>query len=323
MGWRGLAWFWAAVLLVLAVGAAILQTLGPPAHAVANAPAPASSPPKIEAAGPPVIAGPEPALLEPSKLYPPSMLPRVAADGRAARVVYARRFDTSDTRPRIGLVVAGFGTSDAESKAGIEALPAAVDLAVSPYAANPEPLLQSARAHGHEVLLSIPMEPAGYPLVDAGSQSLMAAADPAANRNALEWTLSRFQGYVGTTGALGGAMRGERFADQPGAIGPVLEELGRRGLLYVDPRPGHAPVPGSTVPTRAVDVVVDDPPARAQIEAKLADLERIARDRGVALGLAGPPASVTIERIAAWAQGLEARGIVLAPVSALVGPGGK
>jgi polysaccharide deacetylase 2 family uncharacterized protein YibQ len=72
-----------------------------------------------------------------------------------------------------------------------------------------------------------------------------------------------------------------------------------------------------------VDVVVDDPPARAEIEAKLATLERLAREKGSALGLAGPLAPVTIERIASWAKGLDDKGIALAPVSALVGKGGR
>jgi len=244
------------------------------------------------------------------------MLPKVAADGRAPRLAYARRFDASDTRPRIGLIMAGIGASDADSRAAIAGLPGGIDLAVSPYAANADPLLALARARGHELLLSIPMEPAGYPLSDAGTESLMTGLDPAANMDRLEWVLGRIQGYAGATGAFD-AMRGEKFADQARAIGPVLGDLAARGLFYIDPRPGAGPLPG--IPERAVDLVVDDPPARAEIEAKLAALERLAREKGSALGLAGPPQAMTIERIAAWAKGLEDRGIALAPASALVG----
>ena len=119
------------------------------------------------------------------------------------------------------------------------------------------------------------------------------------------------------------ALRGERFADQAGLMAPVLQELGRRGLLYVDARPGSAAPPPQGVPSRDVDLVVDDPPQRAEIEAKLAALERLARARASRSGLAGPPRAVTIERIAAWAKGLDDRGIALAPVSALVGSAPK
>ena len=68
------------------------------------------------------------------------------------------------------------------------------------------------------------------------------------------------------------------------------------------------------------DLVIDDPASRAEIEAKLAQLEQIARDRGSALGLASALRPATLDRLAVWARTVEARGLVLAPVSALVSP---
>jgi hypothetical protein len=232
-----------------------------------------------------------------------------------SRIVYARPFDGTDKRPRIALVVTGLGMSDSDSRAAIEALPGPVTLTFSPYASSPEPLLELARARGHETLISIPMESQGYPLNDAGSHSLLTGAEPAQNRANLEWSLSRIQGYVGATGAID-SMRGERFAEQSSTLGLVVDELGRRGLLYLDPRPGRSA--SGKAPSRTVDLVVDDPPARAEIEAKLAGLERLAREKGAAVGLAGPLRPVTVERIAAWAKGLDEKGITLVPVSALV-----
>ncbi len=326
-GWRGLGIFWAAILLFGGAGALALEIIGPPPHLMVR-PAPQAQSPQAQApqASPPAaperIAAPDPALLEPSHDFPLAMLPRVAPNGRMARVVYARPFDMSDKRPRIGLIVTGIGTVDADSRSAIDTLPGAVTLAFSPYVSNPEPLEALDRAHGHEMLLSIPMEPQGYPLNDAGSRSLLTGADPAANQQDLEWALGRIQGYVGATGAFDG-LRGERFADQTSLMAPVLQELGKRGLLYVDARPGSAAAPLQGLPNRDVDLVVDDPPQRAEIEAKLAALERLAKVRGYALGLAGPPRAVTVERIAAWAKGLDDRGIALAPLTALLGSAPK
>jgi polysaccharide deacetylase 2 family uncharacterized protein YibQ len=69
-----------------------------------------------------------------------------------------------------------------------------------------------------------------------------------------------------------------------------------------------------------VDLVVDEPAVRTEIDAKLARLEQLARDRGSALGLVSAPTPVSVERLAAWAALLAQRGVVLVPVSALVVP---
>ena len=134
--------------------------------------------------------------------------------------------------------------------------------------------------------------------------------------------LGRIAGYVGATGASDGT-RGERFAELASGFRRVADELVNRGLLYVDPRPlgsGAVRLDAPALPFRAVDLVVDEPASRAEVEAKLAQLEQIARDRGSALGLASALRPATLDRLAAWARTVEARGFVLAPVSALVLP---
>lgn len=316
--------FWLATGSLLAAGAVALQVLGPPAPLVAAipvaltpvAPTPGASSALPAPAGPAWngrIAGPDQSLLEASRAFPLALLPRIAADGRLPREAYRRPAPPPDARPRIALVLAGVGLSGAESRAAIEALPGPVTVAVSAYTPSPEALLDAARARGHEILLSLPMEPDGHPLNDAGPRSLLTGAEPAANRTNLEWALGRLQGYVGVTGASDG-FRGERFAAQTSSLALVMDEIGRRGLLYLDPRPG-APRPRTA--GVVVDLVIDDPSSRAEIEAKLAALERLARERGSAVGLAGSLRPVTVERIAAWAREVEGRGFALVPVSAL------
>jgi polysaccharide deacetylase 2 family uncharacterized protein YibQ len=66
-----------------------------------------------------------------------------------------------------------------------------------------------------------------------------------------------------------------------------------------------------------VDVVIDDPADRESIDARLAELEQLAKDRGTALGLVMRPTPVAVARIAAWTNGLADRGMTLAPASAL------
>ena len=260
---------------------------------------------------------PDPALMEPAPDFPGATLPRIAADGRMAMQVYTPPVDTADTRPRVAIVLVGIGLSDAESWIAINTLPSAVTLGVSPYSQNPDPLLAEARAHGHEFLVTLPMESQGYPLNDSGPRALLTGADPADNAHNLEWVLSRIDGAAGVTGASDG-LRGERFANSPATFSEVLKEIASRGLLYVDPRP-DTPVTGAVVD---VSTVLDDPPIRASIDAKLAELEQRARDGKSAVGLAGPLRPVTVDRIANWARGLDGRGIDLVPVSALLQLGG-
>jgi hypothetical protein len=339
-----------AVLLLMAVGGGTLQLLGPPAAPVRQYATPAGAAPLASEPTPdvkagvnaqgtrlvaPVLAGrdtpgpiadPDPALLEPLSHGSQQNLPRIASDGRLAMQVYAAGFDHSSRRPRIGLLLAGIGMNEVESNAAIRTLPGAVSLAVSPYAASNRPnlpkLLATARTIGHEYLIAVPLEPAGFPLNDPGPSTLLTSAPASANVRTLLWALSRIDGYVGVTGVVG-TMRGERLAAMTDQMDAVLSELAGRGLLYVDPREGKGPI-GKTW-GRHVDLVIDDAADqgvadRAMIDSKLAALEQQARDTGSALGLVMRPTPVAVARIAAWSNGLVDRGLALAPVSALVVP---
>ena len=287
----------------------------PPAHAAAVRPAEAPPASRPGRATPGPIADPDPALREAVDGSTTHFLPRIAEDGRMPMQVYAAGFDRTSRRPRVGLLVAGMGLNQADSEAAIRSLPGGVTLAFSPYAQDTTKLLAAARAAEHEYLLSIPMEPQGFPLNDPGPQSLMTTLSREENRPRLEWALSRIGGYAGVTGALGN-IRGERFASMPDQMQPILAELAHRGLLYVDPRPGAAPLP--LVWDRPIDLIVDEPDGAADIDAKLAQLSKLAREKGSALGLVMAPRPIAIQRITSWANGLMADGLALTPVSALV-----
>ncbi len=331
---RALGWFWASVIVVLGIGGGVLQVLGPPA-APGRMAAAAAVVPKAEAPPPPPqapdggsgvpgravpvgwngqVAAPDQALIEDAPGDPAAKLPQVSVAGIAPMQAYARPFDRSDPRPRVAIAVAGIGLSEADSRRAIETLPPGVDMAMSAYASNPDTLAGLAREHGHELLLSLPMEPQGYPLNDEGPHALLTGAPAAENAKNLDWALARFAGYAGVTNASDG-MLGERYTGMAEPFGTVARELARRGLLFVDARVGSKAFAG--VAGRSADLVLDDPPARAEIEARLANLERLAREQGSALAVAELPRPVVLEAIVSWARGLEARGLVLAPVSAV------
>jgi polysaccharide deacetylase 2 family uncharacterized protein YibQ len=324
---RPLAWFWAGFLGIAVGGAVAIELMGPPASAEsaaipasqASQAAVASGPPRANAAVPALamvgrpIPDPLADLLEPAASMPGQALPRVAADGRKPADIYAAAFDPDERHPRVALILDGVGLDQAATRQALHDLPSAIDIAWSAYTpfAYAGTLAKLARAQGRECLVSIPMEPSGYPAVDEGSHALLTGVAPAMNWQNLLWALSGVQGCVGATGASDG-MLGERFAQAGQAFADVRAEVQRRGLLYLDP------TQADVVVDRATSVA--EPAAADAIDARLADLSRAALEHGSAIGIAGPPRPVMLERIAVWAQGLAARGIVLSPYSALPKP---
>ena len=94
-------------------------------------------------------------------------LPIIAADGRTAADAYARPF-TPNGRPKVSVVIGGLGLNAQTTRAAIETLPGEITLSFAPYAEGLQGWIDLARAHGHEVLLETPMEPADYPANDPG-----------------------------------------------------------------------------------------------------------------------------------------------------------
>lgn len=231
---------------------------------------------------------------------------------------YSQPFNLEDQRPRIAVVLSGLGLSDSATEAAIEQLPAAVTLSFSPYARGLERWIALARARGHEVMLDLPMEPVSFPNEDPGPQALLTSLAPETNLDRLDWVLSRGSAYVGLAGSMG-----SRFTATRESVEPVLQEVKARGLLFLDRRTTEE----SLVPTLAEEIglpyavnsrTVDERQAsRVAIDARLAQVERIALTDGAAIAMA-QPYPVSIERLAEWAADLPARGFAVAPISALV-----
>src|SRR5439155_17625484 len=171
------------------------------------------------------------------------------------------------------------------------------------------------RGGGQEVLRQVPMEPFDYPDNDPGPQTLLTALDAGQNIDRLHWLMSRFQGYVGLANAMGA-----RFTASEKALAPVLREVGKRGLIYVDDGSSARSLAGAVADTNNLafakaDLVIDAVPSAADVDSALARLESVARERGIAVGMAGA-LPVAIERIARWAKAAAARGVLLVPISA-------
>lgn len=216
--------------------------------------------------------------------------------------------------PIVAIVLTELGPNATAAKAAIDRLPAAVSLAFSPYADASRDLAKAAKAGGHEVWLSVPMQPKSYPRVNPGQNVLLTGEAPAENVRRLNWALSRVEAPMGITNMMGSA-----FTENAAAMRPVLDALKAKQLLYVDARSsgrsvGEKEARAIGLASATNDRFLDEPETAANIRRNLDDLVATAKRRGYAIGYARP-VSTTISEIERWSAALEAEGVTLVGAS--------
>jgi polysaccharide deacetylase 2 family uncharacterized protein YibQ len=254
------------------------------------------------------------ALVEQSQYGP---LPRVGDDGKRPAEVYAAQTryagKAAPGEPvRIAILVEGIGLPDGVTMDVIKGLPAPVSVACGAYGRNLQEWILKARSAGHEVLLQIPLEPENYPATDPGPHTLLTTLPPEENLKRLQWLMSRYTGYVGLTNHMGA-----KFEATQASLVPVLEEVKARGLLYIDDGSVKTSTGGQIASSIGLDYSVADVQLDGDVAKGLAELETLAKQKGSAIGVASAKPA-TVKQIADWAAKLEAKGIVLVPVSAAV-----
>jgi uncharacterized protein len=275
-----------------------------PTDAVGHGPAPGGLAALTRRAG---DARPDLALLEDGPFGP---LPRIAPDGRRPFLAYALPFNLEDKRPKVAVLLVGLGLQRKLVDAALS-LPLPIGLQFSPYARDLPAMVAQARAAGHEVVLELPWEPAQDIASDPGRYRVLdAGVDEHLKR--LDWALAQASGYF----ALAGDAPGSSGDDQAAA---VLDVLARRGLALIELGDARlAPVAAAAgLPYASARHTIDQDPSVPAIDHALAALEAEALATGSALAIArGQPAS--LDRLRQWAATLEPKGLVLAPVSAVL-----
>lgn len=246
-------------------------------------------------------------------------IPRTSATGLTPFAAYARPAAdaVASGKPMVAVIVTGLGINEQGSLDAIDALPDTVTLAFAPYGKTLANTVAAARIAGHEVLLEIPLEPFDFPQNDPGPQTLLTGEPTRANLDKLFWLMARFGGYAGVINNMGA-----RFTASAADFSPVMEELGARGLGYVDDGSSNrslAPqlAAGNKVPFSRADLVIDANPSRQAILAALASLETKALENGHAIGIVSA-LPISIAAVTEWSRELESKGVLLVPASALM-----
>lgn len=243
-------------------------------------------------------------------------LPKVGPDGTRPLEVYARPAPRRPAAtPRVVIVVGGIGLSQTATQEAIRVLPPEVTFAFAPYGSSLDRWMTRARQEGHELLLQMPMEPFDYPDNDPGPHTLLTTLPPEQNLDRMQWVLGRTTNYVGVVGYMGGKLTADEAK-----LSPLLKELAGRGIMYLDDASSGRSLAEQVarqvrLPFARADVVIDQTTTEAAIDARLTQLESLARSRGLAIGYA-TALPISLRKIGEWTKTLDARGIVLVPVSA-------
>ncbi len=219
----------------------------------------------------------------------------------------------------IAIILTDAGLSDGATQKALESLPQPVAVAFSPYSLRLSAWLDQAKSAGRETFLLLPMEPLNYPKDDPGPQALLSRKSEAENSATLTSLLT-------LAGKVDGVMNfmGSRFlGDRPNMI-PTLQKIRKSGLVFVE-NPSMSGLQSAAsfaeetgVAYLSADVQIDMQTNPASIRQQLFQLEKIAQEKGFAVGIASPY-PVTLDVLPQWAESLQGRGFKLTAPSALVG----
>lgn len=299
----------------------------PKAEAVAEAPKPPTEMPSVLGEAVPgapdrftasgeTSAGGRPRLVEPQlpstdRKVLAAAPPRFASIGdlKAKVVAYSKTPTDKTVRSgKVAVIVRGLGLSQSATETAITKMPPAVALSFSPYAQNLKKWLEMAKANGHEVLVEVPMESKSFPAEDPGPLGLMTSLEPKKNLERVDSILKVVPSAIGIDDSMG-----SKFRESEAAMSPVFAKLKEKNLIYVQTQPGVL-IGEPGVPHAIADVIMDERPFRAAVDARLDYAERLAKFQGSALAVMSPK-PVSYERLALWLETIKSKNIVLAPVS--------
>ncbi len=259
------------------------------------------------------VAGSRPRLNDPRS--PPTARSAIAAPPPRFANLVDFKPDAAAPAPvsgaKIAVVIEGLGLSQTATEAAINRLPTNVTLAFSPYARDLKRWIDRAKAKGHEVLIEVPMEGKAFPAEDPGPLGLLTVLDAKDNAERLETILKAATGAVGIFDA-----QGSKFRESQEHVNAVFTKLKEANLFYVQGRPGIR-VGESEIPTATADVVVDERPFRAAVDARLDYAERLAKYQGSSIAVMSAK-PVSYERLALWLEQLQGKGVNLTPVSGVL-----
>jgi hypothetical protein len=247
---------------------------------------------------------------------PQGLLPIVrAGDGLTPFKAYARAYKHPATLPRVAVVIGSYGLREDYSALALK-LPADMTLLISPYSSQAKNWQQKAREAGHELWLELPMEAENFGDTDPGPKALSSTQLMPENETRLNAVLAQAAGYAGVAG-----FYTDRFKPVGLMMQSLFEKLFKRGLGYLELNPAPPSTIAETAQTAGAPyaqgvINLADPRFAKNLKDAFDITEGLALDKKPAI-LIAPPYPKVLEALDAWQKTLAAKGIVLAPLSAV------
>ncbi len=226
--------------------------------------------------------------------------------------------------PKVAIIVDDIGMSKGPIDKLIE-LPAPVTLAVLPNLSYSRYAAEAARNKGLDVMLHLPMEPmesSGYTGSDAGEDALLVGLPKEAVLAKLDENLSSVPYIKGVNNHMG-----SKFMENQELMDMVLEEIGGRGLFFIDSLTSSGSVGYKTalkmgMKTGKRDVFLDDSSKdAAYVKSQIERLVGIAEKNGYAVGICHPYPG-TVEALTEMMPQIDGR-VDIVPVSSILTGGSE
>ncbi|MGE0386974.1 MAG: divergent polysaccharide deacetylase family protein [Gammaproteobacteria bacterium] len=216
---------------------------------------------------------------------------------------------------RIALIVDDMGNNRIAGLRAL-ALPGAVTYAFLPGTRHAPELLDAARAAGKEVMLHLPMQARDHNDL-LGPGALHAHMDREEFMRTVRYNIDQVPSAAGVNNHMGSLLTTR--SEQMRWLMRVLRE---RGLYFLDSRTVAGSVAADVaraegVPARVRDVFLDNTRSEIRIREAFAQLVRIARTHGSAIGIVHPHA-LSIATVGADLARLDAHDVELVPLSTLL-----
>lgn len=263
----------------------------------------------------PVTLGPAP-IEDLTVATPQGRLPKIGTDGRLPWQAYARPAPVIPPgTPRLAVLLIDMGLSERLTIPALEQLPGQVTVALNGNSPKLADYLSNARARGHEVLLDIPAEPRFYPEEDPGPTALMTRIGNEENIKRLRTWLAQAPGALGIL-----STSGTQYVTDASAMTPVVNELGLRGLAWLDTGDksiGSKLANQTQVATATVNIDLDRTLTPSAIKKQFESALAFARTNESVL-IVARPYPLTVSLLIELLGTLPDAGVALVPASALL-----